>query len=198
LTGLPVSPDARAAMAVDREGHLYVALPASEPAQTAVASSSRLGDGVVLRITRDGLVPPTNVLGLPTFASGFSNPTFVALDPAQRQVWLTGHNAGPVHSIGVMSVSSRQSPVTSIVAHLPSSSPTSLVLLKGEARSDRPQLFVVADDRLQKAQWSDRGELAGYVPVDLGEGVRVTRAAATLDSGMYVATNTAILHLVRR
>ena len=198
LTGVPVPPETRPSLAVDRDGYLYVALPPSEPRRSESMTSSRLGDGVVLRLTHDGLVPPTNLLGLPTLASGFSNPMSLTLDPTQRQVWLAGHNSGQIHSIGVVSVSPRHSHAAAVIAHVSSNSPTSLVLLPGEERPDRPQLFVVADDRLQKAQWSDRGALVGYVPLELGEGVRVKRAAATVEGGIYVASDTAILHLVRQ
>src|SRR5262245_63378005 len=92
VSGLSFREDAIAPMAVDREGYLYVALPA--PADTAGLNSDAIAEqtGRVLRFTRDGLVPPTNRGASPVIAEGYATPRGLAVDAQQGRLWLAGDN----------------------------------------------------------------------------------------------------------
>jgi Glucose / Sorbosone dehydrogenase len=191
LTGIPVPRDIPSSIAVDRLGHVYVAVPALD------SRSSSPESGIVLRITRDGRVPPDNRLGLPAFASGFSTPTSLFLDPDQRRIWVAGRNAGSPYAIGVVPTSPLlQPPSPHLLAQVASDQPVSLVLAKSN-ESQQPALFVLADGRLSKTLRGQDGSVAEYVPLDLGE-LHVMTAAATESGSLYVATETSIFELLRR
>jgi hypothetical protein len=191
LTGVPVPRDIPSSIAVDRQGHVYVAVPASDSRPLSPES------GIVLRITRDGRVPPDNRLGLPAFASGFSRPTSLFLDADQRLIWVAGRNPGSPYAIGVVPTSPLlQPPSPQLVAQVASDQPVSLVLGKSN-ESQQAALFVLADGRLSKTLRGQDGRVAEYVPLDLGE-LHVTTAAAIESGSMYVATETSIFELLRR
>jgi hypothetical protein len=190
LTGIPVPRDLPSSIAVDRQGHVYVAVP------TLDSGLSSPGSGVVLRITREGRVPPDNRLGLPAFASGFSTPTSLFHDADRRLIWLGGRNAGSPYALGVVPTSPlMQPPSPHLVAQVASDQPVSFVLSKSN-ESEQPALFVLADGRLSKALRGPDGSVAEYVPLDLGE-LRPTTAAVTGSGLMYVATETSIFELLR-
>jgi glucose/sorbosone dehydrogenase len=190
LTGIPVPRDVPSSPAVDRNGHVYVAVPASD------SGPSSAGAGVVLRITRDGRVPPDNRLGLPVLVSGFSLPTSISVDPGQRRVWLGGQNPGSPYGIGVVSaLPSEQAQSIHLFTQVASDRPVSFVLSKTD-ESSAPAMFVVADGRLSKALRAQDGSVTGYMPLDLGD-LRVTTAVATENGSMFVATETSIFELRR-
>jgi hypothetical protein len=193
LTGLAVPPDTPASIALDRDGLVYVAPPANDDPRSAHA-----GPGVVLRLTRDGLVPPTNPLGMPTVAAGFSKPASLSLDPSQPRIWLAGRNPGHPHAIVVISPSSDDVQAARLIAYIPSEDPVSLVVLQGKQREDLPTLFLVAQGRLAKASWSDDRRLTSFATLDLGEDWRLTTAAPRIGGGLYVASETSIAALVQQ
>jgi hypothetical protein len=189
LTGIPVPPDVPSSVAVDRQGHVYVAVPAPD------SESLAPGSGIILRLTRDGRVPPDNRLGLPAFASGFSTPTSLVLDTDRRLVWVAGRNAGSPPAIGVVPTSPlMQPPSPNLVAQVASEQPVSFVLAKPN-ESQEPALFVLADGRLSKTVRGQDGRVVEYLPLELG-GLRVTSVAATERGLLYVATETSIFGLL--
>ena len=150
----------------------------------------------MLRITRDGLVPPDNRLGLPAFTSGFSAPTSLSIEPGQQHVWLAGRDSGNSYVIGVVPASpSEQPPSPHVVARVASDEPVTFVLSE-ERGSEQPVLFVLANGRLSKAQRQQDGSIAGYAPLDLGD-LRLTAAAAE-GLVLYVATSNSIYELNRQ
>jgi hypothetical protein len=189
LTGIPVPRDIPSPIAVDRQGLVYVAVPASH------AGSSSPESGIILRITRDGRVPPDNTFGLAAFASVFSTPTSLFLDTDQRLIWIAGRNTGSPHAISIVPTSPLMQPSSPhVVAQVASEQPVSLVLAKSN-ESQQPALFVVADGRLSKALRGQDGRVAGYLPLELG-GLRLASAVATESGLLYVATETSIFGLL--
>ena len=188
LTGIPVPFEAPTSLALDNSGHLYVAVPALDP---SVAS------GVVLRLTRDGRVPPENRLGLPAFTPGFPTPSSLSLDSTQRLMWLAGQDSAHDSAISVVSVSPSDTPRSpAVVARVPSDKPVSFVLMK-TAKDGQPALFVLANGKLSKALRAADGSFSGYAPLSLGE-MKIAAATATSSGSMYVATETSIFELLRR
>lgn len=188
LTGIPVPLDGSTSLALDNDGHLYVAVPALDPSAAS---------GVVLRLTRDGRVPPENRLGLPAFTPGFSTPSSLSLDSNQRLMWLSGRSSGQDSAISVVSVSPSSSPqAPAVVARVSSDEPVSFVLMKAE-KDEQPTLFVLANGALSKALRAANGGFSGYAPLPLGE-MKVAAATATSSGSMYVATETSIFELLRR
>jgi len=190
LTGIPVPRESRPSLAADHDEHIYVAVPALD------ARSSPNGAGVVLRITRDGRVPPDNRLSLPAFTPGFSEPTSLSMEPGQQHIWLAGRNSSGPYAIGVVPTSpSEQPPSPHVVARVASDEPVSFVMSE-ETGSEQPVLFVLANGRLSKAQRQQDGSIAAYAPLDLGY-LRVTAAAAE-GLVLYVATSNSIYELSRQ
>ncbi len=191
LTGIPVPRDVPSSIAVDRQGHVYVAVPSLQ------SGSSAPGSGNVLRITRDGRVPPDNRLGLAAFSPGFSSPTSLSLDPGQSLIWLGGRDSGGVSTLGVVPASPSGHPqAIRVVTQVASDRPVSFVLWRME-KSSQPALFALADGRLSKAIRAQDGHISGYASVDLGQ-LHLTTAATTETASIYVATDTSIFELFRR
>jgi hypothetical protein len=193
LAGLPIPGNATASLAVDRRGLLYVAVPASGGLE-----SSPPGSGVVLRLTRDGRVPPENELGLPAFAPGFATPSSLSVDPREPLVWLAGRDPGSSYAISVISIAPSEQPqAPRLIAQVQADEPVSFVVQRGGSGEDVPALFVLSDGRLSQALWTHDRRLAGYVPIDLGD-VRLTTTAAAPGGSLYVATKTSIFELRRQ
>jgi hypothetical protein len=188
LTGIPVPVDGATSLAVDGEGHLFVAVPALDPSAPS---------GVVLRLTRDGRVPPENRLGLPAFTPGFSTPSSLSLDSNQRLMWLAGRNSGQDYAISVVRVAPADTPqLPSVVAQVTSDEPVSFVLVRSD-RAAQPEMFVLANGLLSKVLRASDGSFAGYAPLPLNQ-IKLETAAATPAGSMYVATQTSVFALVRR
>jgi hypothetical protein len=188
LTGIPVPRDIPSSLAVDRQGHVYVAVPALP------SGSSRAG--VILRITRDGRVPSDNRLGLAAFSAGFSSPTSVSFDPGQSLIWLGGRDSGGVSTLGVIPASpSGQPQAIRVVTQVGSDRPVSFVLWRIE--ESQPTLFALVDGRLSKAIRAGNGSVSGYAALDLGQ-LYLTTAASTATASIYVATDTSIFELFRQ
>jgi hypothetical protein len=92
VSGLNTTAMAIVPLAVDINGLLYVAMPA-DPATTL--SDSTLG-GAILRFDRDGLTPRSNPRSVPAIAHGYTQPTTLAVDEANKRLWLGGRSStGP-------------------------------------------------------------------------------------------------------
>jgi len=188
LTGIPVPLEKPTSLALDNEGRLYIAVPALD--SSAVS-------GVVLRLTRDGRVPPENRLGLPAFTTGFPTPSSLSLDSNQRLMWLAGRDSGHDSAISVVSVSPSDAPRSpAVVARVPSDKPVSFVLVKTE-RDEQPTFFVLANGELSKALRAADGGISGYASLPLGA-MKIAAATATSSGSMYVATETSIFELLRQ
>ena len=92
INSMPFSNDALAPMAMDRDGQLYVALPDAAVATRAVGLDTSFA-GAVVRYDRDGRMSPQAPQASPVLAYGYSQPTFVTVDPAYDRIWIGGTSA---------------------------------------------------------------------------------------------------------
>lgn len=103
VTGLPFLRGAAAPIAVDRLGLLYVALPATG-LQDTTDPRPGAGSGVILRFTRDGLVPAINWRGLPVIAAGYGQPSSIAVDREHDRMWLAGSDPGWASPVSMLTI----------------------------------------------------------------------------------------------
>ena len=90
VPGLPLNGSDDAPIALDDNGHLYVALPGTNDGQRM---------GAILRFNTDGSVPRENRSGSPIVAYGFASPVALEWDSAAQRLWMSGsdsHMTSPI------------------------------------------------------------------------------------------------------
>jgi hypothetical protein len=108
VTGLPLAPGERAALAIDRDAFVYVALPASGGPTGGAASN-----GAILRFNPDGTVPDVNPYQSPIIAHGYDHPASLVWDDGTRSLWLSGSDSrwsSPVSTLQIEPDARRQWP----------------------------------------------------------------------------------------
>lgn len=149
-SGLPFADERRAPLVVDGDGLLYVALPSTARAPSAI-----------LRLTRDGFVPPSNPALSPAIGDGFARPADLAIDVATGRMWISG--ADPVRSYSVGTFASvdtlmeRGSPQPELARVDANDAPT-LAVLRRSANDPGASLLVTRGGKLF------RGEIAAGAP----------------------------------
>jgi hypothetical protein len=94
VSGLVTPENSIVPLAVDGDGLLYVALPA-DPAAARRQTESPFA-GAILRFDRDGLTPRNNPRPLPAIAYGYTQPSTLAVDVANKRLMLGGRSStGP-------------------------------------------------------------------------------------------------------
>lgn len=94
VSGLVTPENSVVPLAVDGDGLLYVALPA-DPAAARRQTESPFA-GAILRFDRDGLTPRNNPRPVPAIAYGYTQPSTLAVDVANKQLLLGGRSSnGP-------------------------------------------------------------------------------------------------------
>lgn len=101
VTGLPFPDAGLAPIDVDDDGLVYLALPAL---RGAGGRSEAAYNGFVLRFAADGSVPPTNPHTSPILATGFAEPSALAIDRAGRRVWMAGTHPSWKHTVAAFSI----------------------------------------------------------------------------------------------
>jgi hypothetical protein len=101
VSGLAIPDGAIVPLAVDNGGLLYVALPASSTA--AQGQIEPPFGGAILRFDLDGLTPRGNPRLSPVIASGYWQPTTLAVDGTNQRVWLGGRSATGAWSLASFS-----------------------------------------------------------------------------------------------
>jgi hypothetical protein len=82
LSGLPLSHNGHARIALDRSEHLFVALPQTDRDRDSAYA------GMLLRLRSDGSLPADNRAVSPIFARGVSDPAVLAWEPWRNSLWL--------------------------------------------------------------------------------------------------------------
>jgi hypothetical protein len=158
LTGAPFTDGAFAPLAVDAEGLVYIALPA-----TASTFTQHPTSGTVWRVTRDGFVTQWNEFASPIFAAGSSWPTALAIDRDRQQSWLAGRDD---RGLRVGQLASREWRHVTVGT---ASSRTSLPIPTFSVGAS--EMLLVAGPRLSRASLADNGRLSTFrplrVPADL-------------------------------
>jgi len=186
ITGLPIPEAAGAPVAMDDQGLLYVALPADP-----VSGS----EGTVLRFDADGRVPAANPGPQPAISAGYDQPSALAWDAANRQIWLTGIDprmapisllrlpVSPEGNVGVLAVPHTELPEG------PSPAPGFLPALavSSDVVSGMPRLWLVAAPGFVVAGSVDAEPTLGRADLDpLGSVVSVAGSAWGED--VYIAS----------
>ena len=82
------------------DGFLYIT--AGDAANTSLAQDLGSLAGKILRITRDGLTPPTNPFGSPIYSYGHRNPQGLDWHPATGDLWASEHGDSGNDEINVI------------------------------------------------------------------------------------------------
>lgn len=155
VTGLPFTATAFAPLAVGVDGFLYLALPSTMAGSRADDASRDAG--VVLRLTRDGLTPTSNVSSSTHFARGSAWPTTLATDLSDG-LWTGGRARAwsqEIARIGLPSAVVSQLPLNLAGSGAESVATASTTRLSDAhtpdpvvARGGSGGMFVVTDGRL--------------------------------------------------
>ena len=207
INSLPFSDDALAPMAMDRDGHLYVALPDTSVATRAAGVDGSFG-GAVLRFDRDGRISRQASQSSPVLAYGYSRPTFVTVDPAFDRIWIGGTSetmqaAAAIDTGAVKGQPWPLRPRTTVTSWAGADPPPVSgrdLALSGNAQ-EGAGLFAT-DGQLFLTSSTADGKLIARGKLTLAQGAAV-RVASAVTGGWYVAVLTpegrgAILSLQRR
>lgn len=100
VTDLPLPLAGDAPLAIDTDGHLYIAMPAAEGRDPY--------ESMILRFNADGTTPHGNVGMSPVFARGIAAPVSIAWDGEGQALRITGRDAAGVAVLGRLAL--RQGP----------------------------------------------------------------------------------------
>ncbi|HLG59060.1 MAG TPA: PQQ-dependent sugar dehydrogenase [Vicinamibacterales bacterium] len=192
VSGVPIPAGARAPLAVDGDGLLYVALPAGEETAPDRRDQAPFG-GVVLRVDRDGLTPPANPRTSPIISNGYAQPSTLAFDVVNGRVWLGGQfDAGSlVTSLSVLPRGTDRWTLRSAAVATPSfksRDQTSGPVLAFVPMGPASLAMLVTDAALFLATPTPEGQLA-LEELVLNQGVPLSVAHA-YDNVWYVAVRT--------
>ena len=139
-SGLPFEHGLRAPLVVDGDGLLYVAVPSTPRAPSAI-----------LRLTRDGFVPRSNATLLPAIGGGFARPADLAIDVTTRRVWISGTD--PIQPYSVVTFASfdelaRQSAPEPVLARVDADDAPTLAVLRRSAHDPMASLLVARGGQL--------------------------------------------------
>jgi glucose/sorbosone dehydrogenase len=204
VTNLPFQADARAPLAVDSAGLLYVATPT----QPQRVGSDALGAGAILRFTRDGAVAAGSWRGSSIVAYGYPRPTGLVVDSALGALWLAGIDASRVGQMARVALQSeavsRMTEVgllESVAQPLPAQNafePT-LTALSPSGGDQQASVVVAADGQLLQGLINARGTIDGLVPLATGQPLPLRAAAQSADGSLYVVAGEngqmSVLHL---
>ena len=194
VSGLPFADDARAPLAVDGEGLLYVALP-DVAVTTRVGTQQAPFGGAVLRFDRDGLTRGAHGRQSPIVSYGYAQPSALAIDRTSGRLWLAG-KSDATQFLSSLDLSSREDqpwPLRPMLAdasgfegiHLTGAGPS--LALAGKEETGRA-LFIASDRLLPITLNEDRQVVAlGEVPLNRGTPLAVASAAM---NSWYVAALT--------
>jgi hypothetical protein len=207
IDSLPFTDDALAPMAMDREGQLYVALPDASVASRAVGLDTSFA-GAVVRYDRDGRISRQAPQASAVLAYGYSQPTFVTVDPAYDRIWIGGTSATmqAAATIDIATAKGQAWPLrprmtaTSMAGADPAPVGGRDLAFSGNEQ-EGTGLFAT-DGQLFLTSSTDDGRLIARGELTLAQGVAVRVASAAMD-GWYVAVLTpegrgAILSVKRR
>lgn len=167
--GLAFEDGLRAPLVVDGDGLLYVAMPRTERAPSAI-----------LRLTRDGYVPQSNRALSPAIGDGFARPADLAIDLTTKRVWMSG--ADPERNYSVAAFASiddlvRQGTPEPLLARNDIDDAPALAVLRRSAEDATASLLVARGGELFRgdigtgAQQLRRLSIAPDVPiVSIAEG----------------------------
>lgn len=150
-------------LAVDGEGLLYVAVP--DRASTQATDTG--GYASILRLSRDGLVPRSNLRASPVFARGYTRPTAIAVDQAHRRVWLAGHHPEWDHSLSSIPIDIDRSAPWPLNPHGSLAKQPAQVALTvlSSTPGDNGSLMVGAAGQVRKGTFREDGNLQRFETV---------------------------------
>jgi glucose/arabinose dehydrogenase len=189
--GFPMEGNSLAPLTVDRQGLLYVALPAEAVAMRDGAPPSLFG-GAVLRVDRRGLTPAANASHSPVISYGYSQPAYLAVEPVSGRLWLGGKNTErPVSSAEMSQRGNASWPVSPLPATLPESSGPGLAetTLAFAKTGDPGIALITIDDRLYVTTPTVDGRLVSATELSWKSGLP-SAVTADAEGSWYVAVVT--------
>jgi hypothetical protein len=209
VSGLALPSGAAAPLAVDRSGLLYVAMPA---AQAGGVNEDFTSDaGLVLRFTRDGLIPATNPRLSPVIAQGYSKPSGLVIDDSDR-VWVAGDQPQWPYSVATFPIT--VDPSTSWPQHLrprlqtarlatPESTWTWLSLARSDAPGISQWLVIASGGQVSRGAIASDDRALDLTPVRFDPPISVDALVQGPLGSWYVMTrddgvSTSILRLTPR
>lgn len=184
VNGLPLVAEGPVPMAVDGDGLLYVAMPGRRSGD--VDRNNALYSASILRFTRDGFVPPSNLRASPILAFGYTEPSGLAVD-THRRLWLSGRHGSWQHSVSSIPIDTA---TTQAWPAEPVGSPAvehgTLALLRDEA-APLEWLIVATEDNVRRAEIGDDGRASKFDEVARLNLRGPVIAAASPAKSLYVA-----------
>jgi hypothetical protein len=184
VADLPFQGGASAPLAVDVNGLLYVALPASSSGQS----------GVILRYTRDGYVPRSNSSSTPTIGTGFAQPVDLAVDARTSRVWMSGDDPARPYSVAtftnVNQLASRAG-ATGVLDRRTTGETPSLAVLASAPAADTTSVLMTANGALMRGEFSENGALQNLRQVAIEPDLQVLAVAPQQNGSWYLLVGTA-------
>jgi hypothetical protein len=192
-TGLPAGPDVSTPLAVDDEGLVYVAVPFDPNTGPRVLGNA----GVVMRVDRDGRVPPSNHYGSPIIAESYPSPHGLAIEPSSRRVWLTGsghERFGDISAFDVLNPLRGAWPIRPggiRTSHRDSERIDSIAIVaRVEKGNGDAQLIIARGGRLQKVSVAPGGAVGKASDLPLNDGYVARTVASDRHGFLYVSVAT--------
>jgi hypothetical protein len=184
VTGLPFREGLLAPLAVDSDGLLYLALPASP----------RAPSGAIMRFTRDGLTPRANTGSSPTIAEGFANPADLAIDARTSRVWISGDDPSKAYSVATLGtveqLMQRSTPTPVLEAKAASDAPA-LTVLSPVANASTTPILLAVDGQLMRGEFSASVAIQNLRRLQMEPDLPVLSVAEGPGGAWYVLTGTA-------
>src|SRR5262245_1481513 len=195
VTNLAFQPEARAPLAVDGTGLLYVALPSGSQ-RAAVTRDGGTTTGVILRFTREGTVPPDSWRGSPVLAYGYPRPTGLGIDTVNKRLWLAGIDSGNLarvavypNGLGPTARIEHPDPASHSIGSTTQFEPT-LTLVSNPSNTQPSSLVVSADGQLLYGAITTQGKVDEFVPLATGQSLPLRSAVQSRDGSLYLVVGT--------
>ena len=144
ISGLPISGEGDARIALDGLGHLFVALPDADGGRADSYA------GMVLRFLTDGSLPTNNRAASPVFARGVSQPAALEWESSSNSLWLVDGGSQAAASLRRVWLDREsvnwpmESEVVDVSAHDGSPAPLDGSTLRSAPTTDLSHGFVIA------------------------------------------------------